>query len=116
MEVTTYLRFILALILVLGLIMGLAWVLKRLGLRRRRAVRWPASRRLSTVESAALDSRHKVVLVRRDDVEHLVLIGPNTSQVIERGIAAAASDDTPGFITASPLSAFKQLLSKEKQP
>jgi flagellar protein FliO/FliZ len=86
MEATAYLRFVLALILVLGMIMALAWGLKRLGIGE--GGRGPLSRRrrLRTVESAMLDGRHRAVLIRRDDVEHLVLVGPNTSQVIERGI------------------------------
>jgi flagellar protein FliO/FliZ len=114
MEFTTYLRFILALALVVGLIFALAWVLRRFGLGGsfQRAV--GRKRRLSTIESASLDARHRVVLVRRDDVEHLVLIGPNTSQVIERGIPATADD-----LLAPPeprgLAVFSEFLPKDKE-
>ena len=117
MDVASYTRFILVLILVLGLIFGLAWMLKRLGFGD--ATRNPLGRRrrLVTVEAASLDARHRVVLLRRDDVEHLVLVGPNTSQVIERSIPIVAreTDDAPGS-PPTVLSAFQQLLSKEKQP
>jgi flagellar protein FliO/FliZ len=71
-------------------------------------------RRLSTVESAFLDGRHRVVLIRRDDVEHLVLVGPNTSQVIETGIPAMPADgETAGNPTF--FAAFGQMLTKDKQ-
>jgi len=39
------------------------------------------------VETAFLGPKHRLVLVRRDDVEHLVLIGPNSNTVVESGIA-----------------------------
>ena len=114
MDAVTYIKFILALFLVLGLIMGLAWGLKRLGLGD--GVRGPLARRrrLRTVESTMLDARHKAVLIRRDDVEHLVLIGPNTSQVIERGIPAGP--DTAGAEPPSAGLSFRSLLMKDPQP
>jgi flagellar protein FliO/FliZ len=111
MEATVYLRFVLALILVLGLIMGLAWILKRVGfgaggpmIRRRR---------LRVVESANIDGRHRVVLVRRDDVEHLLLVGPNTSQVVERGLPAPAAPETDDLPEAP---SFRRFLTKDPQP
>lgn len=114
MDAITYIKFLLALILVLGLIMGLAWALKRLGLGD--GARGPLSRRrrLRTIESTMIDARHKAVLIRRDDVEHLILVGPNTSQIIERGIPAA-----PDAAGAEPVPAglsFRALLSKDPQP
>lgn len=111
MEFEIYLRFFLVLLVVLGLIVGLGWLLKRVGIGD--GARGPLTRRrrLGTIESATLDARHKVVLVRRDDVEHLVLIGPNTSQVVESGIPA--SGDIPAENQASPLS-FARILSGNK--
>jgi len=111
MEATLYLRFFLVLILVLGLIVGFGWLLKRLGIGD--GARGPLTRRrrLGTIESAALDSRHKVVLVRRDDVEHLVLVGPNTSQVIESGIPASGDMPAGGQTSSLP---FAHFLSRNK--
>lgn len=91
MDVTDYLRFVLALILVVGLIMALSWGLKRLGV----GLSNPGTtsrKRLQTVESATIDSRHRLILVRRDQTEHLVLVGPTSSQVIEAGIPAPVGD------------------------
>jgi len=115
LEPTTYLQFFLALILVLGLILGLAWILKRTGFGGGAAGPLTRRRRLATVEAAALDARHRVVLIRRDNVEHLVLIGPNTSQVIETGIPSTTTND-PLAVTAAPFASFSQFLNKDKQP
>jgi flagellar protein FliO/FliZ len=37
-----------------------------------------------------IDTRHKIYLLRRDDREHLVLVGPEGASVVENGIAAPA--------------------------
>lgn len=102
MELTDYLRFVLALVLVLGLILAMTWALKRFGVGAGGGGLL-ARRRLRTVESALIDGRHRLVLVRRDGVEHLLLVGPNTSQVIETGIPAAADDAAAGPTLSSVL-------------
>lgn len=113
MDVTTYFKAFLGLAIVLGLILGLSYVLKRMGFGD--GLRGPLGRRrrLATVEAVMLDSRHKAILLRRDEVEHLVLVGPNTSQVIETGIAAPPAPppgepaaDAPG--DAAPATRFSQ--------
>src|ERR1700730_4076766 len=35
----------------------------------------PRDRRLGVVEAASVDARRKLILVRRDDVEHLIITG-----------------------------------------
>jgi len=50
-------------------------------LRRRNA-----SRRVGVIESVPLDGKRNIVLVRRDDTEHLVLVGGRTDVVIEPNI------------------------------
>jgi flagellar protein FliO/FliZ len=45
-------------------------------------------RRLAVVEQAALDSRRRLVLLRRDGVEHLIMTGGPVDVVIETGIGA----------------------------
>ncbi len=44
--------------------------------------------RLGVMEQASVDSRRKLVLIRRDDVEHLIMTGGPVDVVIETGIAA----------------------------
>jgi flagellar protein FliO/FliZ len=87
MEFDTYLRFILVLIFVLGLVFALGWVLKRSGIGGSAVP--GRGKRLGVVETAFLGPKHRLVLVRRDDVEHLVLIGPNSNTLVESGIVGA---------------------------
>ena len=86
MEIATYFRFIAALVFVLALIGASAWLAKRYGFGGAMARARGQSRRLGLVEVAVVDSRRRVVLVRRDDTEHLLLVGGGTDLVIETGI------------------------------
>ena len=72
-------------------------------------------RRLSSVESVALDGRHRAVLVRRDDVEHLVLVGQNTSQIIERGIPSSLPESGAEPVPPHDARAFSQFLPTDKE-
>src|SRR5262245_13810740 len=52
---------------------------------------WFASKspkRIGVVEQMAIDGKRALVLVRRDDVEHLVMTGGPVDLVIETGIKA----------------------------
>ena len=102
-----YLRFVLALILVIGLILLLAWALRRFGFGG--MVRAGAKRRLQVLETLPIDPRHRLVLVRRDDTEHLLMLGPTNDLVIEAGIGAA---DQP---TRGPAARFEQTLAQEQR-
>src|SRR2546423_12225368 len=46
--------------------------------------------RLAVVDAANVDGRRKLVLIRRDNLEHLVLIGGPSDVLIEPNIAAGA--------------------------
>lgn len=45
--------------------------------------------RLAVMDATAIDSHRRLVLVRRDDIEHLLLIGGPTDVVVERDIRLA---------------------------
>lgn len=98
MEFDTYLRFILVLIFVLGLVFALGWVLKRSGISGSAVA--GKGRRLGVVETAFLGPKHRLVLVRRDGVEHLVLIGPNSSEVVESGIVEGKGQSFKALVKA----------------
>lgn len=90
--------FIVAFIVVLALIGVAAWLVRRfattrLGANTQRG-RMP---RLAVIDAAAVDGRRRLVLVRRDNVEHLLMIGGPTDIVVEPNIvrAAAARDQIP---------------------
>lgn len=91
MDISAYLRFVAALIFVLSLMGGLWLTLKRLGLAGP-VVPTGVKRRLKVVESLAIDSRRRAVLLQRDDTQHLVILGPTGETVIETNIAPIAPD------------------------
>ncbi|MHA1538553.1 MAG: FliO/MopB family protein [Alphaproteobacteria bacterium] len=93
MEIETYMRFVLTLLFVLALIGVLAWLARRAGLGNRVARASGSRRRLSVSEVKVIDGKRRLVLVRRDEVEHLVLLGPQKDLVLEAGIPAAEPDD-----------------------
>ncbi len=87
MGMDDYLRFALALIFVVALIGVLAVLSRRMGLGFPVGTsKLAKDRRVQVVEVAPLDARRKLVLVRRDDVEHLIVVSPNSELVVERGI------------------------------
>ncbi len=49
-------------------------------------------KRLDVVDQANVDGRRRLVLVRRDDVEHLIMTGGPVDVVIETGIEGAKVD------------------------
>ena len=92
------LTFIFAFVVVLGLIGLAAWLVRRfagnrLGANTQRG-RMP---RLAVIDAAAVDGRRRLVLVRRDNVEHLLMIGGPTDIVVEPNIvrATAGRDQLP---------------------
>lgn len=46
--------------------------------------------RLAVMDATPVDARRRLILVRRDDVEHLILIGGPTDVVVEQNIRLAA--------------------------
>jgi flagellar protein FliO/FliZ len=98
MTVDDYLRFALALVAVIALILAAAWVARRLGLGGRLAT-VGGKRRLAILEVLPLDAKRRLVLLRRDGAEHLLLLGVGSDLVIERGIGAPAQA-RPEFIAA----------------
>jgi hypothetical protein len=49
--------------------------------------------RLAVMEHAHVDRTRRLVLIRRDDVEHLIMTGGPVDVVIETGIAAPIRED-----------------------
>jgi flagellar protein FliO/FliZ len=90
--------FFFAFVVVLALIGVAAWLVRRfagnrLGANTNRG-RMP---RLAVIDAAAVDGRRRLVLVRRDNVEHLIMIGGPTDIVVEPNIvrATAGRDQLP---------------------
>jgi flagellar protein FliO/FliZ len=60
--------------------------------------------RLAISEQATLDNRRKLVLVRRDDVEHLIMTGGPVDVVIETGISVSKPEPVVGETPAQAAS------------
>jgi flagellar protein FliO/FliZ len=52
-----------------------------------------SQRRLEVLEQAAIDPKRRLVLIRRDNVEHLIMTGGPVDVVIESGIGAPAGTE-----------------------
>jgi len=84
MEYADYMRFFFALMFVVGLIGGTAVLARRFGLAPGSATGGRASKkRLEIVESLTLDTKRRMVIVRRDNQEHLILLGTEAETVVE---------------------------------
>lgn len=87
MDYQDYLKFLAALVLVLSLMGGLAFILKRFGFGQGGIIS-PNKKRLKIIEILPLDARRKAVILERDDTQHLVLLGPSGETVVEINIKA----------------------------
>jgi flagellar protein FliO/FliZ len=85
MEFIDLLRYFGALMLVLAMVGGAGLLAKRFGVPGvSRAVN---DRRLAIVETLMVGPRQRLFIVRRDNVEHLLLSGPDGALIVETGIA-----------------------------
>lgn len=94
MSLDLYTRFVVALAAIAALLAVFAWLVRRYGAGGRPAA--GAKRRLAIVEVAAIDGKRRLVLLRRDDTEHLVLLGPENALLVESGISAPSRAE-PSF-------------------
>jgi flagellar protein FliO/FliZ len=88
--------FILIFIALLVVVGGAFFLVRRFGTRGLGATtnrgRMP---RLAVIDAAAVDNRRRLVLVRRDNVEHLLMIGGPTDIVVEPNIVRAIPGREP---------------------
>lgn len=95
-----YLRFFLAFAFTIGLIGAVYWIARRYA-GRFGIVRAHTAGRLSLTGQFSLDTRRRLVLVRRDDREHLLLLGPNNDVLIESGIVPGPDSFTAALRDAA---------------
>jgi flagellar protein FliO/FliZ len=66
-----------------------------------------AEKRLEVVEQAWVDNRRRLIIVRRDNVEHLIMTGGPVDLVIEDRIGAVATRTRPTLASdATPVATF----------
>lgn len=89
---TSIVTYVAAFVFVIALIAIGAWLLKGLtgrGGNKTGSFLRGRERRLGVVEAANVDGRRKLVLIRRDDTEHLIMTGGPVDVVVETGIKKA---------------------------
>jgi flagellar protein FliO/FliZ len=97
-------RFLIIFPVVLILIVGGFWLIRRLfGTRLGTAMTRGRQPRLAVIDAAAVDGRRRLVLIRRDNVEHLLMIGGPSDIVVEssivRAVPVASQREAPGVRT-----------------
>lgn len=95
MGMEDYLRFALAFVFVMALILVIAWGVRRFGLAGPAMPGVGRKRRVNIIESVALDAKRRVVMIRCDDSEFLVLLGQGSDLVLK-------SDKAPPMLTSVP--------------
>ncbi len=83
MDLDQYIRFLMALFFVVALIMVVAWVMRRVGMAGGTMRGRARQRRLSVVEALPIDAKRRLILVRRDDREHLILLSANGDLLVD---------------------------------
>jgi hypothetical protein len=84
-------KFILAFVVVLALIALTAWLVRRFGASRLGGATRGRQPRLAVIDAATVDGRRRLVLIRRDNVEHLMMIGGPNDLVVEPNIVRASA-------------------------
>ena len=95
-DLSSYLGYLLAFLFVLALIGIVAWLFKSLsgGRSSNGGGRiFGREKRIGVVQAASVDGRRKLILIRRDDKEHLIMVGGPVDMLIENGI------EPPGAFT-----------------
>ncbi len=102
MDITEVLRFVGALVFIVGLIGLCGFAARKYGLFTGGYTMPGAVKRLAIVETKPLDTKNRIVLIRRDGKEHLILLGAEQSLVIESGIDAPVEERKVEAAAAAP--------------
>jgi flagellar protein FliO/FliZ len=109
-DIPTPLKFVIAFAVIILLIVVAVWLGRRFGGQRfgpAAATGRSRQPRLGVLDVLAVDGRRRLVIVRRDNVEHLIMIGGPNDVVVESGIlrvpaGMTAQRDAPAVLPADP--------------
>lgn len=90
MDYTEFAQALLSLIFVIGLIGVLVLVARRFGFGVAVPVMGSKNKRVVILEITTLDPKRRLVLIRRDNKEHLILLGMNGEMIVEGNIEREA--------------------------
>ena len=93
MEPVAYLRYVLALGLVLGLIALMGWAGKKYGWAQL-GIKLPprAGKRLHILEVQSIDTRNRIILLRRDQTDYMLAVNPDGITILDMDIPAPSED------------------------
>lgn len=91
MDLLDWARALFALIATLALIVGAAYAARRLGMLQPGA---QGQKRMRIMETLLLDPRRRMVIVRVDEREHVLLLGPGGDVVVGEMAAKDAGGET----------------------
>lgn len=95
MDVVDFVRYFGALALVLALVGGAALTFRKFGIA---GLPGRKTKRLSVVETLMLGPKHRLVMVRCDGKEHVVVLGPQGATLVD---SAAAIENFPAVLAAT---------------
>jgi flagellar protein FliO/FliZ len=97
------LKIVLFVIVVLGLLALAFWLVRRFaGGRLGSGAARGRQPRLAVIDQANVDGRRRLVLIRRDNIEHLLIIGGPSDVVVEQNIVRAATAAREGATARPP--------------
>ncbi|TMI99791.1 MAG: flagellar biosynthesis protein FliO [Alphaproteobacteria bacterium] len=110
-------RFVVAFVIVLALIGLTFWLIRRFGTARvGNAAQRGRQPRLAVIDAAPVDGRRRLVLVRRDNVEHLLMIGGPSDFVVEQNIVRAVPVNPPRDVPVPRAEAARTPETARPQP
>ena len=96
LDVSTPVRVLGAIIILVALLGAFFWVVRWFGGERLGAATTRGRQpRLAVIDAATVDGRRRLVLIRRDNVEHLLMIGGPSDIVVEQNIVRAVPVNAP---------------------
>jgi flagellar protein FliO/FliZ len=84
-------NLLLAFVVILIFIGVIAWVIRRIARGRRGSAARTRQPRLAVLDTIMVDTRRQLVIIRRDNIEHLLMIGGGSDLVIETNIVRAST-------------------------
>jgi hypothetical protein len=94
--IPTAAKAILALVIVIALIALVAWLVRRFASNRLGGGNVRGRQpRLAVIDAANVDARRRLILIRRDNIEHLLMIGGPSDIVVEPNIVRAGAAREP---------------------
>ncbi|MEH6477506.1 MAG: hypothetical protein V7727_17570 [Sneathiella sp.] len=102
MDFWLYMKYLVVLVFVLGLIGLISIAIRKFGFVPSVEKSRSKKKRLAISQMIGIDAKRRLILVRRDDREHLILLGPTGDILIEKDIDPQLIADDDEII--SPIS------------